>query len=61
VRSTRIAIYIDGAAFRVGRARRRDRFIRDRLRNGTPPWRVVELRALDVRRVGEVVAGLRAL
>ena len=44
----RLAIYIDGAAFHVGANLRRDRFIRDRLRNGTPPWRVEELRAVDL-------------
>jgi hypothetical protein len=44
----RLAIYIDGAAFHVGTNLRRDKFIRDRLRNGSPPWRVVELRAADL-------------
>jgi hypothetical protein len=45
----RLAIYIDDAAFQVGQRLRRDRFIRDRLRNGNPPWRVEELRAADLR------------
>ena len=44
----RLAIYIDGAAFHVGANLRRDRYIRDRLRNGTPPWRVEELSAADL-------------
>ncbi len=44
----RLAIYIDGAAFHVGQRLRRDRFIRDRLRHGNPPWRVEELRAADL-------------
>jgi very-short-patch-repair endonuclease len=44
----RLAIYIDGAAFHVGQRLRRDRFIRDRMRNGSPPWRVEELRAADL-------------
>jgi hypothetical protein len=44
----RLAIYIDGAAFHIGQNLRRDRYIRDRLRNGTPPWRVEELRARDL-------------
>jgi hypothetical protein len=44
----RLAIYVDGAAFHTGQNLRRDRFIRDRLRNGTPPWRVEELRAADL-------------
>ena len=43
----RLAIYIDGAAFHMGQNLRRDRFIRDRLRHGNPPWRVEELRAPD--------------
>jgi hypothetical protein len=44
----RVAIYIDGAAFHIGAALRRDRSIRDRLRNGTPPWRIEELTASDL-------------
>jgi len=56
-----IAIYIDGAAFHVGRVLSRDRFIRDRLRNGNPPWRVVELRAQDLGRGEEVVKEIRRL
>ncbi len=44
----RLAIYIDGAAFHQGANLRRDRFIRDRLRNGTPAWHVEELRAADL-------------
>lgn len=44
----RLAIYIDGAAFHVGQRLRRDRFVRDRLRTGVPPWRVEELRAADL-------------
>ncbi len=52
----RLAIYIDGAAFHTGQRLRRDRFIRDRLRNGNPPWRVEELRAADLGR-GESLVG----
>src|SRR5712692_275364 len=44
----RLAIYIDGAAFHIGANLRRDCFIRDRLRNGNPPWSVEELRAADL-------------
>lgn len=43
-----LAIHIDGAAFHVGQRLRQDRFIRDRLRNGNPPWRVEELKATDL-------------
>ena len=46
----RLAIYIDGAAFHAGANLRRDRYIRDRLRRGNPPWRVEELRAADLAR-----------
>ena len=45
----RLAIYVDGAAFHVGQNLRRDRFIRGRLRVGTPPWRVEELRFGDLK------------
>jgi hypothetical protein len=34
----RLAIYIDGAAFHAGERLRRDRYIRRRLRDGSPPW-----------------------
>ena len=44
----RLAIYVDGAAFHVGQNLRRDRIIRARLRSATPPWRVEELRAVDL-------------
>lgn len=44
----RLAIYVDGAAFHVGQNLRRDQFIRGRLRNGEPAWRVEELRARDL-------------
>lgn len=54
----RLAIYVDGAAFHLGNNLRRDRFIRDRLRNGNPPWRVEELRARDLRNGEEVVRRL---
>lgn len=47
----RLAIYIDGAAFHVGERLRRDRWIREKLRNGSPPWTVVELRAKDLSRL----------
>lgn len=44
----RIAIYVDGACFHTGMNLRRDRRIRERLRAGEPPWRVVELKANDL-------------
>jgi hypothetical protein len=54
----RLAIYIDSAAFHVGEHLRRDRFIRDRLRQGTPPWRIEELRAADLQHGATLVARL---
>lgn len=48
VPSRRLAIYIDSAAFHVGQNLRRDRYIRDKLRNGQPPWRVEELSVKDL-------------
>lgn len=44
----RIAIYVDGAAFHQGENLRRDRFIRQKLRQAEPPWTVVELTARDL-------------
>jgi hypothetical protein len=57
----RVAIYVDGAAFHTGANLRRDRFIRTRLREGTPPWKVVELNAADLRRGVSLVDELKAL
>ncbi len=57
---SRVAIYVDGAAFHIGERRRRDRFIRDRLRTGNLGWKVLELRAADLKRGAEVVAEIRA-
>ena len=54
-----MAIYIDGAAFHVGQRMRRDRFNRNRLRAGSPPWRVEELRAADLGRGRDLVEELR--
>jgi hypothetical protein len=56
----RLAIYIDGAAFHTGERLRRDRFIRNRLRSGNPPWRVEELRAPDLVQGAQLVARLRS-
>jgi hypothetical protein len=50
VPSRRLAIYVDGASFHVGARLRRDRIIRNRLREGSPRWNVVELRAADLAR-----------
>ncbi|NUQ74890.1 MAG: protein kinase [Polyangiaceae bacterium] len=44
----RLAIYVDGAGFHVGKNLRRDRIIRTRLRGAEPPWRVEEITAIDL-------------
>jgi Protein kinase domain/DEAD/DEAH box helicase/Domain of unknown function (DUF1998)/Helicase conserved C-terminal domain len=54
----RLAIYIDGAGFHVGRNLRRDRRIRVRLREAEPPWRVEELTAADLANGIERLADL---
>lgn len=45
----RLAIYIDGAAFHVSERLRRDRWIRERLRNMEPAWEVMELRVGNLK------------
>jgi hypothetical protein len=55
VPSRRLAIYVNGAAFHVGARLRRDRIIRNRLREGSARWNVVELRAADLARGGTLV------
>jgi hypothetical protein len=47
------------ATARYGQRLRRDRFIRDRLRTGDPPWRVEELRAADLGQGAAIIARLR--
>ncbi|MBD2014350.1 DEAD/DEAH box helicase [Microcoleus sp. FACHB-53] len=54
-----LAIYVDGAAFHKGGNRRRDRALRDRLRNGNPPWRIVELQAADLVQGSALVEHLK--
>ncbi|MBI4651699.1 DEAD/DEAH box helicase [Candidatus Desantisbacteria bacterium] len=44
----RIAIYIDSATFHVGQALRRDKYIREKLKNGSAPWKIVELKVQDL-------------
>jgi len=55
VPASRLAIYVDGASIHAGHVLRRDRFIRGRLRDCDKPWKVVELRASDLRRGAELV------
>jgi hypothetical protein len=56
----RLAIYVDGAAFHVGARLRRDRIIRNRLRDGSAHWNIVELRAADLARGAALVQELSA-
>ncbi len=60
VENSRVAIYVDGAAFHRGDRLRRDRLIRERLRQGEPPWTFVELRKVDLHRGKPLVASIRA-
>ena len=55
----RVAIYVDGAGFHSGSNLRRDIFIRNQLRTGSQPWRVVELRAADLADGDSVVEKIR--
>ncbi|MBI4864240.1 MAG: DUF1998 domain-containing protein, partial [Candidatus Riflebacteria bacterium] len=52
----KVAIYIDGAAFHVGKRLRRDRAIREQLRSGPAGWKIVEYRARDLGR-GQALVG----
>jgi hypothetical protein len=58
VPNRRLAIYVDGAAFHIGARLRRDRIIRNRLREGPARWNVVELRAADLARGAALVQEL---
>jgi hypothetical protein len=61
VESSKLAIYVDGASVHVGHRLRRDRIIRQRMKEANPAWQVVELRASDLSRGEELVKELRAL
>ncbi|MGB3976767.1 MAG: DEAD/DEAH box helicase [bacterium] len=54
----RLAIYVDGLAFHQGMNLRRDRYIRDRMRNAEKPWRVVELGIRNLNEIDDVMASL---
>jgi hypothetical protein len=60
VTGSRVAIYVDGAAFHRGQRLRRDRAIREKLRAGTAGWRVVELRSSDLGRGDALVQELKS-
>jgi len=48
VAGTNVLVYVDGAAFHIGSRLRRDRAIRQALREGGAAWRIVELTARDL-------------
>lgn len=48
LKGKRVAIYVDGASFHVGRRLRRDNLIRGRLQEGPTPWRIVVLKKSDL-------------
>ncbi len=54
----RLAIHVDGAPFHTDVNPRRDRFIRRRLCEGNPSWRVEESRAADLQKGKRLVARL---
>jgi len=60
VAGTRVLIYVDGSAFHKGARLRRDRAIRERLRGCALGWRVVEVRAPDLKRGGELADWIRS-
>ena len=57
----KVAIYIDGAAFHVGPNLRRDIFIRNKLRQSIPSWKIVELKAADLARGKDLIEELKNL
>lgn len=58
---SRLAIYIDSAAFHTGNNLRRDKFIRTRLQEASPAWQVIELTAKDLSRGKEVMENIRKI
>lgn len=60
VKGSRLALYVDGAAFHVGERRRRDLRIRERLQKGGY-WKVETLRAADLKDGDKLIDRLRSL
>lgn len=58
---TRIAIYVDSTAFHRGQRLRRDRYIRERLQSGNPPWPIVAVQAEDLQQGADLMGKLRGL
>ena len=59
VTGTKVLIYVDGAAFQKSARLRRDRVIREKLRNGSIGWKVVEFRYPDLFKGAALVAELK--
>ena len=59
VAGTKVAIYVDGAAFHREKRFRRDRAIRKRLREDVAGWKVIEVGARDLPRIDDVVRQLK--
>lgn len=59
VTGTRTLIYVDGAAFHKGPRLRRDMQVRERLTSATPGWRIVEIRAEDLKKPEELIRRVR--
>lgn len=57
----RLAIYIDGAAFHKGENLRRDQFLRNKLRNGSAPWNVIEWNASDLSKGKALIDQIEAI
>lgn len=55
----RLAIYIDGAAYHKGIALRRDRSIREKLRNGPAQWSVLEFAYSDLHDEDKVIRSIK--
>ena len=61
ITGTRVAIYVDGAAFHTGSNLRRDRHIRERLREGDIGWKIVELGASDLGKGAGLAEEIKAI
>lgn len=59
ITESRIAIYVDSAAFHVGNNLRRDKVIRRRLQETNLSWQVVELTAKDLAKGEEVIKKIK--
>lgn len=61
ITGSRVLIYVDGAAFHVGKQLRRDKEIRKKLESGLCAWKVVALKVGDLKGGKELVDELKSL